>query len=69
MNKKYWIEVLSYRKIEVTKIERSVALNNEIKVDAIGKENIAELLKNESQLYYTLLERITELVKNSKKWG
>jgi hypothetical protein len=26
-------------------------------------------LKNESQLYLTLLERITELVKNSKKWG
>ena len=69
MNKKYWIEVLTYRKIEVTKIERSVTLSNEIKIDAIGKENIAELLKNESQLYYTLLERITELVKNSKKWG
>ncbi len=42
-------------------------MNNEIKVDAIGKENIVELLKNESQLYFTLLERITELVKNSKK--
>ena len=42
-------------------------MNNEIKVDAIGKENIAELLKNESQLYLTLLERITELIKNSKK--
>ena len=42
-------------------------MNNEIKVDAIGKENIVELLKNESQLYLTLLERITELIKNSKK--
>ena len=42
-------------------------MNNEIKVDAIGKENIVELLKNENQLYLTLLERITELVKNSKK--
>ena len=42
-------------------------MNNEIKVDAIGQENIAELLKNESQLYLTLLERITELIKNSKK--
>ena len=59
--------MLSYRKIEVTKIERSVTLNNEIKIDAIGKENIAELLKNENQLYLTLLERVTQLVKNSKK--
>ena len=42
-------------------------MSNEIKIDAIGKENIAELLKNESQLYFTLLEGITELVKNSKK--
>ena len=42
-------------------------MNNEIKVDAIGQENIAELLKNESQLYLTLLERITELIKKSKK--
>ena len=42
-------------------------MNNEMKIDAIGQENIAELLKNESQLYLTLLERISELVKNSKK--
>lgn len=42
-------------------------MNDEIKIDAIGKENIAELLKNESQLYLTLLERMTELIKNSKK--
>ena len=42
-------------------------MNNEIKVDAIGKENIVELLKNENQLYLTLLERITEQIKNSKK--
>ena len=47
--------------------ERRHSVSNEIKVDAIGKENIAELLKNESQLYLTLLERITELIKNSKK--
>ncbi len=44
-----------------------MTLSNEIKIEAIGKENIVELLKNESQLYLTLLERITELVKNSKK--
>ena len=54
-------------KIVVEFLERSAKLNNEIKVDAIGKENIAELLKNESQLYLTLLEKITELIKNSKK--
>jgi len=54
-------------KIVVEFLERSAKLNNEIKVDAIGQENIAELLKNESQLYLTLLERITELIKNSKK--
>ena len=42
-------------------------MSNEIKIDAIGKENIAELLKNENQLYLTLLERVTQLVKNSKK--
>ena len=41
-------------------------MNNEIKIDAIGNENIGELLKNESQLYLTLLERITELVRKSK---
>jgi len=54
-------------KIVVEFLERSAKLNNEIKVDTIGKENIAELLKNESQLYLTLLERMTELIKNSKK--
>ncbi len=38
-------------------------MKNEIKVSAIGVENIAELLKNEKQLYVKLLETITEQVK------
>ena len=37
-------------------------MKNEIKVSAIGVENIVELLKNEKHLYAKLLETIAEQV-------
>lgn len=49
-------------KLSYKKIERRVFLKNEIKVSAIGVENIVELLKNEKHLYAKLLETITEQV-------
>ena len=39
-------------------------MKNEIKISAIGVENLTELLKNEKQLYLKLLETITEQVKS-----
>ena len=49
-------------KLSYKKFERRVFLKNEIKVSAIGVENIVELLKNEKHLYAKLLETITEQV-------
>ena len=49
-------------KLSYKKFERRVFLENEIKVSAIGIENIVELLKDEKHLYSKLLETMVEQV-------
>ena len=48
-------------------IERRVFLKNELQVKSSGAKNIKELLKDEDSFFKTLLERITEQVKQTEK--
>ena len=54
-------------KLSYKKFERRVFLKNELQVKSSGAKNIKELLKDEDSFFRTLLERITEQVKQSKK--
>ena len=54
-------------KLSYKKFERRVFLKNELQVKSSGAKNIKELLKDEDSFFRTLLERITEQVKQTKK--